>query len=84
MKVTKVTVRRFDSKRTKAFVTVEIDDDLVLTGLTIMNGQYGMFVSFPQYKGKDGNYYSWFYAKDEFKKKLEKKVLEAYKEGKED
>lgn len=78
MKVTKINVRLFDSKRTKAFVTVEMDEDLVLTGLTVVKGQYGEFVSFPQYKGKDGNYYSWFYAKGDFKDELEKKILKKY------
>ena len=40
---------------------------LVLNGVTvnncrIANGKNGDFVSFPQYKGKDGNYYSYVYA----------------------
>ena len=78
MKVTKINVRLFDSKRTKAFVTVEIDEDLVLTGLTVVKGKYGEFVSFPQYKGKDGNYYSLFYAKGDFKDELEKTILKKY------
>lgn len=78
MKVTKVSIRLFDSKRTKAFVTVEIEEGLVLTGLTVVKGKYGMFVSFPQYKGKDGNYYSYYYATGDFKDKLEAKILKAY------
>lgn len=40
---------------------------LVLNGVQINNcriatGKNGDFVSFPQYKGKDGNYYSYVYA----------------------
>ncbi len=40
---------------------------LVLNGITINNcriatGKNGDFVSFPQYKGSDGNYYSYVYA----------------------
>ena len=40
---------------------------LVLNGVTvnncrIANSKNGDFVSFPQYKGKDGNYYSYVYA----------------------
>ena len=40
---------------------------LVLNGIAIYNcriatGKNGDFVSFPQYKGSDGNYYSYVYA----------------------
>lgn len=78
MKVTKITIKPFESTRTKAFVTVELDECMVLTGMTVVKGKYGNFVSMPQYKGKDGNYYSHYYPLGDWKEKLESKILKAY------
>ena len=36
----------------------ELDDTLVIKGLTLVEGNDGLFLSFPSKKGKDGNYYN--------------------------
>jgi stage V sporulation protein G len=42
----------------KAFAHVVLNDMLRLSGLRIVNGENGLFVSYPSEKGKDGQYYS--------------------------
>jgi len=62
MKITEVKIHTFNgSGNTKAFVRVLIDDSLVLTGIKIINGQHGFFVSFPSSKGEDGQFRDIYY-----------------------
>ncbi|OGJ89085.1 MAG: hypothetical protein A2268_08795 [Candidatus Raymondbacteria bacterium RifOxyA12_full_50_37] len=42
----------------KGFVQVVLNNALKLNGLKIVEGENGLFLSYPSEKGKDGNYYS--------------------------
>lgn len=44
-----------------AFASITIDNALVLTGIRLLNGKKGLFVSMPQNKGKDGKYYDIYF-----------------------
>lgn len=69
-----------DSK-TKAFVDLELDNTLVIKGLTLVEGKNGLFLSFPSTKGKDGKYYNSIYSIDkEWTKLLQDACIKKYKE----
>jgi len=61
MKITEVRINKFENNNTKGFATITLDDAIVVTGLTIIQGKKGLFVSMPNTKGKDGKYYDSVY-----------------------
>lgn len=52
------------NSKTKAFIDLNLDDILVIKGLTLVEGKKGLFLSFPSTKGKDGKYYNSVYSLD--------------------
>lgn len=53
------------NSKTKAFVDLELDETLVIKGLTLVEGDNGLFLSFPSTKRKkDGKYYNSVYSLD--------------------
>lgn len=72
------------SSKTVALATVTVDDCLVLTGLRIVKGKKGMFVSMPQRKlskpDKNGNEYAdiFFPVTSDFRKELNEAILNVY------
>ena len=72
------------NSKTVALATVTISDCLVLTGLRIVKGKKGMFVSMPQRKlskpDKNGNEYAdiFFPVTHDFREELNDVVLDAY------
>lgn len=74
------------NSKTVALATVTISDCLVLTGLRIVKGKKGMFVSMPQRKlskpDKNGNEYAdiFFPVTHDFREELNDVVLDAYDE----
>ena len=72
------------NSKTVALATVTIADCLVLTGLKIVNGKKGMFVSMPQRKlskpDKNGNEYAdiFFPVTHDFREELNNAILDEY------
>lgn len=72
------------NSKTVALATVTIADCLVLTGLKIVNGKKGMFVSMPQRKlskpDKNGNEYAdiFFPVTHDFREDLNNAILDEY------
>lgn len=72
------------NSKTVALATVTIADCLVLTGLKIVKGKKGMFVSMPQRKlskpDKNGNEYAdiFFPVTHDFREEIDDAVLDAY------
>lgn len=72
------------NSKTVAFATVTIADCLVLTGLRIVKGKKGMFVSMPQRKlskpDKNGNEYAdiFFPVTHGFREELNDAILDEY------
>lgn len=61
----KITCKAYNgNSKTKAFIDLELDDTLVIKGLTLVEGKEGLFLSFPSTKGKDGKYYNSVYSLD--------------------
>lgn len=78
----KITCKTYNgSSKTKAFVDLELDDTLVIKGLTLVEGKNGLFLSFPSTKGKDGKYYNSVYSLDkEWNETLQDACIKKYNE----
>lgn len=76
----KITCKPYNgSSKTKAFIDLELDNTLVIKGLTLVEGKDGLFLSFPSKKGKDGNYYNSVYSLDkEWLKTLQDACVKKY------
>ena len=72
------------NSKTVALATVTISDCLVLTGLRIVKGKKGMFVSMPQRKlskpDKNGNEYAdiFFPVTKDFREELNNAIMDEY------
>lgn len=77
----KITCKPYNgNSKTKAFIDLELDDTLVIKGLTLVEGNDGLFLSFPSKKGKDGNYYNSVYSLDkEWSNLLQDSCIKKYK-----
>lgn len=78
----KITCKPYNgNSKTKAFINLELDDTLVIKGLTLVEGKNGLFLSFPSTKEKDGKYYNSVYSLDkEWRDLLQDACIKKYKE----
>lgn len=78
----KITCKAYSgSSKTKAFIDLKLDDTLVIKGLTLVEGEKGLFLSFPSTKGKDGKYYNSIYSLDkEWTQLLQDACVKKYNE----
>lgn len=89
MEITKITLRKVDSDKApnlRAFAQVELDGELVLTGIKVMHSERGLFIGMPSQLGKDseGNdkYYDIFFpVSKEFRAYLQQEILKDYSEA---
>jgi stage V sporulation protein G len=69
------------TSKTKGFIDLELDGTLVIKGLTLVEGEDGLFLSFPSKKGKNGRYYNSVYSLDnEWTNLLQDACIKKYKE----
>ena len=82
MKITEIKffpLKKGDSK-VKAFASVTFDKALCVTGVRVVEGSKGLFISFPQQLGSDKEYHDIvFPVSKEAREGLTKKILDAYK-----
>lgn len=78
----KITCKPYNgASKTKAFVDLELDNTLVIKGITLVEGKKGLFLAFPSTKGKDGKYYNSVYSLDkEWTEKLQDACIKKYNE----
>lgn len=78
----KITCRAYNgNSKTKAFVDLELDETLVIKGLTLVEGKKGLFLSFPSRKGTDNKYYNSIYSVDkEWTQLLQDACIKKYNE----
>lgn len=78
----KITCKPYNgNSKTKAFVDLELDSTLIIKNLTLVEGNTGLFLSFPSKKGKDGKYYNSVYSLDkEWLKLLQDACIKKYNE----
>lgn len=56
MKITQVKVYHINKDNLKAFASVTLDDEFAVTGIKVMDGRNGLFVSMPSHKNNKGEY----------------------------
>lgn len=81
MKITETRVFPLSKKDSnlKAFASITIDDAICITGIRIVEGKNGVFMSMPQSKDNDGEYHDIvFPITKEAREELEAAVLDAY------
>ncbi len=81
MEITAVRVNLQDEDVLKAFVSITLDDEFVVRGLKVIQGQDGRFVAMPARKKKDGSFQDIAHPINRSSREyLEKVVLAAYDE----
>lgn len=79
MKITKVQLVKGDWGKTKAMVSITFDDCFVVSGLKVVEGEKGAFVSMPNRKTANGEYKdTCFPITKEFRQELIDAVLKEY------
>ncbi len=68
--------------KTRAFFDVETTEGIIIKGLTLVEGNNGLFVGVPSEKGKDGKYYDKVIFPKELKDELSELALKKYEEVK--
>ncbi|MBZ0268496.1 septation regulator SpoVG [bacterium] len=82
MEITEVRVNLQDEEVLKAFVSITFDDEFVVRGLKVIQGQEGRFVAMPARKKRDGSFQDIAHPINrESREYLEAKVLTAYDEA---
>ena len=80
MKITDVKITKYERNNVKGFANVTLDDAIVITGISIIDGKNGLFISMPNAKGKDNNYHDIvFPIKADARKALTDAVVDAFK-----
>lgn len=80
MEVTEVRVYVRDEPKLKAYATVTFDDCFVVRDVKVIQGSNGLFIAMPSRKKPDGTYKDLAHPlNNETRKKIEEKVIEAYK-----
>ena len=63
----------------KAYATISLDDEFVVKGIKVLEGENGLWVGMPSRRVKDGTFQDLFHpASKEAREKIVKAVLEAY------
>jgi stage V sporulation protein G len=56
MNITNVKIHKLENSKTLALANITIDNDFVVSGLKVLNGQNGYWVAMPNRKKQDGEY----------------------------
>ncbi len=68
------------SSKTVAFFDLETEENIIVKGLTLVDGPNGLFVSVPSAKGKDDKYYEKIVLPKELKKELNEMAVSKFQE----
>jgi len=65
----------------KAYASVSLDNEFVVKGIKVLEGENGLWVSMPSRKAKDGSFQDVFHpASREAREKIVNAVLDAYRD----
>ena len=65
----------------KAYASVSLDDEFIVKGIKVLEGENGLWVSMPSRKAKNGSFQDIFHpASKEAREKIVNAVLSAYRE----
>jgi len=85
IRITDVKIALLHEEEVKAFVTIVVNDSLVVRGLKVIQGEKGRFVAMPARRRGDGSFQNIAHPIDrEFQKYLETVVMQAYENSLED
>lgn len=88
MEITEVRIfpyKKAKKSNLKAFASVEFDECFAVTGLKVMDGKKGLFVSMPASEDSEGEYHDvCFPVTKKFRKELNDAVITAFNEEDED
>ena len=88
MEITEVRIfpyKKAKKSNLKAFVSVEFDECFAVTGIKIMDGKKGLFVSMPSNEGQNEEYYDIaFPVTKKFREELNDAILTAFEAEDED
>ncbi|MFC1724204.1 SpoVG family protein [candidate division KSB1 bacterium] len=80
MEITDIVVNLRNEHKLKAFVDITFDDEFIIRGLKIINGQTGLFVCMPSRKLSNGQYKDIAHpVRNDFRVRMEEHILEAYR-----
>lgn len=66
----------------RAFCDLVVGETFLVTGIKVVEGKNGLFVSMPREQGKDGNWYDTVLPMSkEVRQRVSEVVLEAYRSG---
>jgi len=81
VEITEVRITLRNEDKLKAFANVTFDEEFVIRGLKIINGNNGYFVSMPSRKRSDGTHQDIAHPiNNRMRQKIEESVLAAYEE----
>ena len=79
MKITDIAVVPVEENKLRAYVNITIDDVFMVRGLKVIQGTDGLFVAFPNKKGKNGMFRDVAHPlNSETRREIEEMVLAAY------
>jgi|UniRef100_A0A7C4YBY2 stage V sporulation protein G len=79
MQITEVKVMVKSEPKLKGFANVTFDNEFVVRGIKIIEGQKGLFISMPSKRGKDGKFRDIAHPiNNEAREKIQKAILEEY------
>ncbi|HCL4480083.1 TPA: SpoVG family protein [Clostridium botulinum] len=78
MKITEVKVSKLSEGKVKALASITLDNVFVVTGVKVVEGSKGLFVTMPQTKKEDKYFDIAFPLDKELRTEIQEKVLEAY------
>ena len=83
MKVTELRLKEMEDKgKLKAIGSITLDDAFVVSGVGVVEGSKGLFVSFPSYKGNDGKYHDMAYPlSKELRETIQQAVMEEFRKN---
>ena len=82
MNITEVKISLRNEERLKAFANITFDDEFVVRGLKVIEGNTGYFVSMPSRRRPDGTYQDIAHPiNNEMRERLEAAVLAAYEDA---
>jgi len=81
MEITEVVVRPVTDERLRAYVSMTLDNALVIKDIKIVDGKNGLFVSMPSRRRKNGKYQDIAHPINmDFRKELEERIFAEYRE----
>jgi stage V sporulation protein G len=81
MNITKVSVNKLENNKILALASIKINDEFVVGGLKVLQGQNGLWVAMPNYKKGNGEYQDIAYpVTADARETIQKAVLEKYSE----